>query len=122
VSEPEKNINLSFRVTEARQEELKIFSARRRQSIQAMLEEGLELLLKEPRKSDPPSPTPPNLGQQFLAVIRWHKMLSFILRARGSKAEEAQSAVKSNLSVFYHHCGGKDKDLEESPVTKKKVD
>ncbi|SRR5579883_2219748 len=41
----DKKINLGFRVSEQRQEELKIISAKRRQSIQQMLEDGLEILL-----------------------------------------------------------------------------
>src|ERR1700687_6497423 len=42
-----KKINRSFRVTEDRQEQLKIAGARRRLSIQQMIEAGLDLLLLE---------------------------------------------------------------------------
>lgn len=45
--ENRKKINLSFRVTEDRQEQLKIAGARRRLSIQQMIEAGLDLLLLE---------------------------------------------------------------------------
>jgi predicted transcriptional regulator len=52
VVELEKKINISFRVSDERQEELKILSARRRQSIQRMIEEGLELLASSPSAAD----------------------------------------------------------------------
>jgi uncharacterized protein (DUF1778 family) len=45
--EEKKNINLGFRATASRQEALKIAAAKRRQSVQEMIEEALEALLEE---------------------------------------------------------------------------
>lgn len=87
--ESTKKINVAFRVTEARQEELKILSARRRQSIQGMLEQGLELLLE--RGQQPPIESTTRLD-------RWHSMLAEIL---SSDDRGAIIAVQENLKTFH---------------------
>lgn len=55
-----KKINFSFRVSPKRQEELKIASARRKQSVQEMLERGLDLLLTDSVGREIPLPSSPS--------------------------------------------------------------
>lgn len=98
MAESTKKINVAFRVTEARQEELKILSARRRQSIQSMLEQGLELLLEKGHQ--PPVESTARLD-------RWHAMLAEIL---SSDDRGAIIAVQENLKTFHRlvELGGQD--------------
>ena len=113
VSESEKNKSLSFRMTEAEWEELAIISKKRRQSIQQMLEDGLGLLLG--RSSEAEVKVEP--GDDV-----WIQMARFILAQHGTtEAEEAHRAVKSNLTLFYHHVGGKDEDLVRQRAPKRKT-
>jgi hypothetical protein len=88
--ENKKNINLGFRVTAGRQEDLKVRSARRKQSIQQMIEQGLDLLF-----ADTAPPGQPHYETQNLPL---HDKLERILNSGDAKIIEA---VVPNIEVFY---------------------
>jgi len=90
VSESSKKINLGFRVSPERQEELKIVSARRRQSLQRMLEEGLDLLIKERPNSEP-------ARSDAAKDVRWHELLDVVLIDGTQKQKEW---LTGNLQTF----------------------
>src|SRR6478735_583304 len=92
MSEEKKNINLGFRATGSRQEELKVIAAKRRQSVQEMLEDGLVLLLGQGDASK----------SRYAALNTkdqgWHDMLAAIL---GSGDKGCIDAVTKNLETFH---------------------
>jgi len=87
-SDPTSRIQITFRIPADRHEALKIAAARRHESIQEMLEQGLDLLL------DGPSPRR-SKGNKENAEERWHSMLDEILR---SGVEQAIEITQNNLS------------------------
>lgn len=90
MTEEKKNINLGFRATASRQEELKIAGARRKQSVQEMLEEGLGLLLEGRETAAKPHALPLVAVKPINA--RWHAMLDEILADK-----EERIGIEKNL-------------------------
>lgn len=91
MAESTKKINFGFRVTPERQTELNIISAKRNESVQAMLEKGLDLYLgASPIEVAPPRK--PNVFEQF------HTMLAEIFE-HGDR--DTISAVQQNIMVFH---------------------
>ncbi len=92
--ESEKNKSIPFRVTEARREELKIAAARRRHSLQEMLERGLDLLL---------AGNAPQLAQappRAIANARWHQLLDEVL---ASGKADVVKAVQQNIEILHRY-------------------
>lgn len=81
MSESKNKKNISFRVSEERQEELKIESARRHISIQQMLEVGLHLLLAGGPGSVDMTKKLPATAQE-----KWHMLLTNILTSGDKEA------------------------------------
>jgi len=88
VTDQKKNKNLGFRVTEARQEELKIASARRRQSIQEMIERALDNLLSTGHEVARPQERDTNKNRE------WHEKLEVVL-SRGMQKDKI--GIQQNL-------------------------
>lgn len=76
--EQKKRVQVGFRVTEERQEELKIASARRRQSMQEMIEAGLELLLAMPVAT----PKPEELSPEEKRLVAEYRKATYEKRRR----------------------------------------
>ncbi len=92
-----KSVNTGFRITEERQEELKILAAKKRTSVQAIIEEALEQFLaavelgRDPRTLDSGVATAGDYPYP-IANQRWHDALEAVLGD-----PEERSAIEKSL-------------------------
>lgn len=107
--ETKEKINYTYRMDPARHEEIRVLAARRRSTIQSLIDDGIHLI--EQQQSQPPAKLPDEWDELT------EKLQQILTRGTEKLKQDARQAIRSNYNMLDKN----EQDSARAPHTRNRL-